>query len=59
MIQPGETRTMRTEDALEGVVVRLASFVLDDIITAVRLVDVDLALWTISENCTSGKEECE
>ena len=31
--------------ALEGIVVRLAGFILDNVVTAVRLVDVDLALW--------------
>lgn len=31
-------------DLLEGVVVRLAAFVLDDIVATVRLINVDLAL---------------
>ncbi len=35
---------MRAEDVLEGVVPRLAGVILDDVVTAVRLVDVDLAL---------------
>ena len=45
MIQSGEYRTVNAGDVLEGIVPRFARVILDDIITPVRLVDVDLALY--------------